>query len=220
MKHRKSVFILIILLAAFYNIFAGNAKNFFENNNLRLEEKTIMTKTDTATFGEGCFWCTEAIFERLKGVILVTSGYAGGTVPNPTYEQVCTGTTGHAEVSQIIYDPDVISYDELLKVFFKTHDPTSLNRQGADVGTQYRSVIFYSNEEQQKKAEYYINELNKSGAFNKPIVTEIVQLKNFYKAEEYHQDYFAKNPQQGYCNFVIVPKIEKFEKVFKDLLKK
>lgn len=219
MKHRKSIFILFILLIALNNIFAGNAKNFLKNNNFKMEEKTIMTKSDTATFGEGCFWCTEAIFERLKGVISVTSGYAGGTVPNPTYEQVCTGTTGHAEVSRIIYEPDVISYDELLKVFFKTHDPTSLNRQGADVGTQYRSVIFYSNEEQQKKAEYYKDELNKSEAFNKPIVTEIVQLKNFYKAEEYHQDYFAKNPHQGYCNFVIVPKIEKFEKVFKDLLK-
>ena len=220
MKHRKSIFILFILLTAFYNIFAENATNFFENNNLKMEEKVVMTKTDTATFGEGCFWCTEAIFERLKGVISVTSGYAGGAVPNPTYEQVCTGTTGHAEVSQIVYDPDVISYDELLKVFFKTHDPTSLNRQGADVGTQYRSVIFYSNEEQQKKAEYYKDELNKSGAFDKPIVTEITPLKNFYKAEDYHQDYFAKNPNQGYCNFVIVPKIEKFEKVFKDLLKK
>ena len=210
---------MIFISAA--NLLSAADFNSIQNiNEFKMDEKNIVSKKDTATFGEGCFWCTEAIFERLKGVISVTSGYAGGTVPNPTYEQVCTGKTGHAEVSQIIYDPAVISYDELLKVFFKTHDPTSLNRQGADVGTQYRSVIFYSNEEQQKKAEYYKDELNKSGAFNKPIVTEISPLKNFYKAEEYHQDYFSKNPNQGYCNFVIVPKIEKFEKVFKDLLKK
>ena len=210
---------MIFISAA--NLLSAADFNSIQNiNEFKMDEKNIVSKKDTATFGEGCFWCTEAIFERLKGVISVTSGYAGGTVPNPTYEQVCTGKTGHAEVSQIIYDPAVISYDELLKVFFKTHDPTSLNRQGADVGTQYRSVIFYSNEEQQKKAEYYKDELNKSGAFNKPIVTEISPLKNFYKAEEYHQDYFSNNPNQGYCNFVIVPKIEKFEKVFKDLLKK
>lgn len=220
MNNEKPILILFFTLIIVSGLFAENEGKNINNQKFKMEEEIFMSKKDTATFGEGCFWCTEAIFERLKGVISVTSGYAGGTVPNPTYEQVCTGTTRHAEVSRIIYDPDVISYDELLKVFFKTHDPTSLNKQGADVGTQYRSVIFYSNEEQQKKAEYYKDELNKSAAFNKPIVTEIAPLKNFYKAEEYHQDYFAKNPHQGYCNFVIVPKIEKFEKVFKNLLKK
>ena len=148
------------------------------------------------------------------------SGYSGGTVKNPTYEEVCTGTTGHAEVIQITYDPKVVPYDELLKIFFKTHDPTSLNRQGADVGTQYRSVIFYHNEEQKKKAEYYKAELDKSGAWDKPIVTQIVPFTNFYPAEDYHQDYFAKNPNQGYCAYVIGPKVEKFEKVFRNKLKK
>ena len=178
------------------------------------------SKTDTATFGQGCFWCAEAIFERVEGVISVTSGYAGGHTVNPTYEQVCTGTTGHAEVVQIVYNPDVISYDDLLKIFWQTHDPTTLNRQGADVGEQYRSVILYHNEYQKEKAEYYKNELEKSGAWDKPIVTQIVPLTKFYAAEDYHQHYYEKNPYQGYCSFVIAPKVEKFEKVFKDKLKK
>ena len=177
------------------------------------------TKSDTATFGTGCFWCSQAIFERLKGVESAVAGYSGGTTANPTYEQVCTGKTGYAEVCQVIYDPKIISYDELLKVFWKTHDPTTLNRQGADVGTQYRSVIFYHNEDQKKKAEYYKDELNKSGAWKDPIVTEISPFTKFYEAENYHQDYFEKNPNQGYCAFVIAPKLEKFEKVFKDKLK-
>jgi peptide-methionine (S)-S-oxide reductase len=177
-------------------------------------------KTDTATFGQGCFWCSEAIFERVEGVKSVISGYAGGHVSDPTYEQVCDGNTGHAEVVQIIYDPDVISYDDLLKIFWKTHDPTTLNRQGADVGEQYRSIILYHNEKQKEKAEYYKNELQKSGAWDKPIVTQIVPLVKFYRAEDYHQDYYANNPYQGYCSFVIAPKVEKFEKVFKDKLKK
>ena len=167
-------------------------------------DSTQNMNLETATFGGGCFWCTEAIYERVKGVHSVVSGYSGGTVKNPTYEQVCTGTTGHAEVIQITYDPKVVPYDELLKIFFKTHDPTSLNRQGADVGTQYRSVIFYHNEGQKKKAEYYKAELDKSGAWDKPIVTQIVPFTNFYPAEDY----------------VISPKVEKFEKVFKDRLKK
>ncbi len=175
---------------------------------------------DTATFGEGCFWCSEAVFQRLKGVHSVVSGYSGGDVKNPSYQQVCSGTTGHAEVIQFTYDPSIISYDELLKVFWRTHDPTTLNRQGADVGTQYRSVIFYHNEEQKKKAEHYKDELNKSGAFKDPIVTEISPYRNFYKAEDYHQNYYNNNPSQGYCSFVIAPKLEKFEKVFKDKLKK
>lgn len=177
------------------------------------------TKLDTATFGTGCFWCSQAIFERLKGVQSAVAGYSGGTTDDPTYEQVCTGKTGYAEVCQVIYDPKIISYDELLKVFWKTHDPTTLNRQGADVGTQYRSVIFYHNEDQKKKAENYKEELNKSGAWNDPVVTEISPFIKFYKAENYHQDYFEKNPGQGYCAFVIAPKLKKFEKVFKDKLK-
>ena len=155
MKNNKLILTFFIFIFSVYGIFAGSRQKNINKKEIKMEEKIVTTKTDTATFGEGCFWCTEAIFERLKGVISVTSGYAGGTVPNPSYEQVCTGRTGYAEVSQIIYDPEIISYDELLKVFFKTHDPTSLNRQGADVGTQYRSVIFYNNEEQKKKAEYY-----------------------------------------------------------------
>jgi peptide-methionine (S)-S-oxide reductase len=179
-----------------------------------------MENLQKATFGSGCFWCTEAIFERLNGVVDVESGYSGGKVDNPTYEEVCSGTTGHAEVTQITYDSSVISYDELLEVFWKTHDPTTLNRQGNDVGTQYRSVIFYHNEEQKRLAEKYKGELNKSGAWEMPIVTEITAYKNFFSAEKYHQDYYENNPNQGYCSFVIAPKVEKFEKVFKDKLKR
>lgn len=176
-------------------------------------------KLNLATFGSGCFWCSEAIFERVKGVTSVTSGYTGGSIPNPTYEAVCSGKTGHAEVIQITYDPKIISFDELLEIFWKTHDPTTLNRQGADVGTQYRSVIFYNDDDQKKKAENYKLELNKAGIWRDPIVTEISPLKKFYPAEKYHQDYYEQNPNQGYCSFVITPKIEKFEKVFKDKLK-
>jgi peptide-methionine (S)-S-oxide reductase len=179
-----------------------------------------MDSLQIATFGSGCFWCTEAIFERLNGVVKVESGYSGGKVENPTYEEVCTGTTGHAEVTQITYDPAIISFDELLEVFWKTHDPTTLNRQGNDVGTQYRSVIFYHNEEQKELAEKYKAELDKSGVWDNPIVTEISPFTNFYSAEKYHQDYYNNNPNQGYCTFVITPKVEKFEKVFKDKLKK
>jgi peptide-methionine (S)-S-oxide reductase len=177
------------------------------------------THLEKATFGGGCFWCTEAQFQYLDGVVKVESGYAGGTVANPTYEQVCTGTTGHAEVIQVTYDPSKISYDELLQAFWQSHDPTQLNRQGNDVGTQYRSVIFYHNEEQHKKAAYYKEKLQASGAYDKPIVTEIAPLNNFYAAENYHQDYYNQNGSQPYCHFVIKPKLEKFKKVFKDKLK-
>ncbi|HEY4154105.1 MAG TPA: peptide-methionine (S)-S-oxide reductase MsrA [Puia sp.] len=177
------------------------------------------TKTDTATFATGCFWCTEAIFQELKGVLKVTSGYSGGTVPNPSYEEVCSGTTGHAECLQVIYDPKKITYDELLEVFWESHDPTSLNRQGNDEGTQYRSAIFYHDAEQKEKAEQYKAKLNQSGAYNKPIVTEITPFSKFYPAENYHQDYYRLHGSQPYCSFVIRPKVEKFEKVFKDKLK-
>ncbi|QIL38859.1 peptide-methionine (S)-S-oxide reductase MsrA [Pedobacter sp. HDW13] len=176
-------------------------------------------KTEKATFGMGCFWCTEAIFQRLKGVVSVKSGYEGGTLSNPTYEEVCTGATGHAEVLEITYNPMVISYDDLLEVFWKSHDPTTLNRQGADSGTQYRSVIFYHSAEQKAAAEKYKAELNKTNAYGKKVVTAIEAAKPFYVAENYHQNYFNKNGSEPYCRLVILPKIEKLEKVFKAKLK-
>lgn len=175
---------------------------------------------DTATFANGCFWCTEAIFQQLDGVKKVTSGYSGGHVENPTYKEVCNGTTGHAECIQIVYDPEKISFDELLEVFWQTHDPTTLNRQGNDVGPQYRSAVFYHNAEQKEKAEKYKIELDKSGAFDDPIVTEISPLINFFVAENYHQNYYKNNEMVPYCYIVIRPKLEKFEKVFKDKMKK
>lgn len=184
-------------------------------NNLKAQNK----KTEKATFGMGCFWCTEAIFQKLKGVISVKSGYEGGTLANPTYEEVCSGATGHAEVSQITYDPAKISYTDLLEVFWKSHDPTTLNRQGADEGTQYRSVIFYNTPEQKTTAESYLARLNKVNALGKKIVTVIEPAKPFYIAEDYHQDYFNKNGSAPYCRLVILPKLEKLEKVFKDKLK-
>jgi peptide-methionine (S)-S-oxide reductase len=214
--------ILAIGLIILTNIFGYGCK---ESNSKNIEremnemDSTQNLNLEKATFGGGCFWCTEAIYERVEGVHKVVSGYAGGNVKNPTYKQVCDGTTGHAEVIQISYDPKVISYDELLEIFFKTHDPTTLNRQGADVGTQYRSVVFYHTDEQKKKAEYYKTELDKSGAWDNPIVTEISPLNNYYPAEDYHQDYYENNSNQGYCSFVIGPKVEKFEKVFKNKLK-
>jgi len=177
-------------------------------------------KTEKATFGMGCFWCTEAIFQRLKGVTAVKSGYEGGQLANPTYEEVCTGNTGHAEVLQITYNPMEISYDELLEVFWKSHDPTTLNRQGADTGTQYRSVIFYHTAEQKALADKYKAELNKTNAYGKKVVTAIEAAKPFYVAESYHQNYFNKNGSESYCRLVIQPKIEKLEKIFKSKLKK
>ena len=176
-------------------------------------------KTDTATFAAGCFWCVEAVFQELKGVLSVTSGYTGGKIKNPTYREVCSGLTGHAEACQIIFDPAVITYDELLEAFWSSHDPTTLNRQGADQGTQYRSAIFYHNEDQKKLAESYKAKLNAENAFDKPIVTEISQASVFYKAEDYHQNYYDENGNAPYCTFVIAPKLEKFRKVFKDKLK-
>lgn len=178
------------------------------------------TNTDTATFANGCFWCTEAIFQDVKGVEKVTSGYTDGHTKNPTYKEVCTGHTGHAEALQIVYDPSVISFDELLEIFWKTHDPTTLNRQGGDVGTQYRSGIYFHNKDQKQKAEHYKAELDKSGAFNNPILTEIKPFSVFYPAENYHQEYFNNNENQNpYCTMVIRPKVDKFKKVFKDKLK-
>ena len=177
------------------------------------------TEMDTIVLGAGCFWCVEAVFTELKGVRSVMPGYTGGTMKNPDYKSVCTGQTGHAEVAEIIFDPSVITLAELLEVFWQTHDPTTLNRQGADVGTQYRSAIFYRNADQKSIAEHYKAELDKSGAFERPVVTEIAPLEKFYPAENYHRDYYANNPGQGYCQMVIRPKVDKFKKAFADKLK-
>lgn len=177
-------------------------------------------KEAVATFGAGCFWCVEAQFQVLNGVSHVESGYSGGQVDNPTYKQVCTGATGHAEVINVYYDPTVVTFDELLAAFWTSHDPTQLNRQGNDVGTQYRSVIFYHNEEQKQKAEAYKKKLNDEKIWDKPVVTEISPFTKFYIAEDYHQNYYNQNKTQGYCQFVVQPKVEKFKKVFANKLKK
>lgn len=173
-----------------------------------------------ATFGAGCFWCVEAVFQRLNGVLSVKNGYSGGFVKNPSYKEVCSGSTGHAEVAQITYDKSKITFDELLEVFWKTHDPTTLNSQGNDFGTQYRSAVFYHTEEQREKAEAYKKELNDAKVYPEPIVTEIKPFTEFYPAEDYHQNYYNQNSGESYCRYVIQPKLDKFEKVFKDKLKK
>lgn len=217
--------VLFISIVSFIGLSSCAQKN--NKSNTKKEPKAMTTANtstplsmDTATFGTGCFWCTEAIFQQLEGVEKVTSGYSGGTVVNPTYEEVCSKTTGHAECLNIVYDPAKISFDELLEVFWQTHDPTTLNRQGGDAGPQYRSVVFYHNEEQKAKTAKYKAELDKSGAFNNPIVTTLEPFTIFYPAEAYHQNYYNNNTSQGYCQFVIRPKLEKFEKVFKSKLKK
>ncbi len=175
---------------------------------------------ETATLGGGCFWCLEAVFWELEGVQSVISGYSGGTKPNPTYEEVCSGSTGHAEVVQVFFDPAKISYEEILAIFWSSHDPTTLNRQGPDEGTQYRSVIYYHNEDQKRIAEELSIKLNSSGRWNSPIITEILPFSAFYKAEEYHQNYYSKNPHQGYCTVIIKPKLDKFRREFISKLKK
>lgn len=198
----------------FYTVNAQNSNTY---SKLKMNSSKQLEK---ATLANGCFWCTEAVFQRLKGVEKVESGYSGGKIANPTYKEVCSGITGHAECVQITFDKNQISFTELLRVFFKTHDPTTLNRQGNDVGTQYRSAIFYHSDEQKRIAEEVIADLDKSGAFNSKIVTEVSPFTVFYKAEDYHQNYFNENKNNNpYCTFVIVPKLEKFEKVFKDKLK-
>lgn len=184
-----------------------------------MAKETAAPKLATATFAGGCFWCTEAVYSEIKGVTSVTSGYLGGEVPNPTYKDICTGLTGHAEAVEIEFDPAVVPYEKLLEVFFATHDPTTKNRQGADVGTQYRSGIFYHDDEQQRIAAEVIQRLDAAGAFPGKIVTEVTKATTFYPAEDYHQDYFANNPGQGYCRAVVLPKVDKVRKVFKDLLK-
>jgi peptide-methionine (S)-S-oxide reductase len=175
---------------------------------------------ELATFGAGCFWCVEAVFETVDGVESVVSGYSGGKRPDPTYEQVSTGASGHAEACQLTFDPSKVTYAELLEIFWKTHDPTTADRQGNDVGPQYRSVIFHHNEEQRRTALHYKKKLEEARVYDAPVVTEIVKFEAFYPAEKYHQDYYANNPEQPYCRFVIQPKIEKFRKVFSEKLKR
>lgn len=174
----------------------------------------MVMKIDTAVLGGGCFWCLEPVFQQLKGVLEVEPGYAGGHVPNPTYEQVCTGTTGHAEVVRIQFDPETVTFRELLEVFFSVHDPTTPNRQGADVGPQYRSIILYNSQEQKETAEAVIQELNEQGIWENPIVTEVEPLQEFYPAEDYHRDYYRRNPAQPYCQLVIAPKVQRFRQQF------
>ncbi|MGD9131217.1 MAG: peptide-methionine (S)-S-oxide reductase MsrA [Candidatus Bathyarchaeota archaeon] len=178
------------------------------------------SKVEIATLGGGCFWCIEAAFNEIRGVVNVESGYAGGEIASPTYEQVCTGNTGHAEVVQITFDPHIISFMEILQIFFTAHDPTTLNRQGADVGTQYRSVIFYHNEKQKEAAEQVIAEFNDTKVWGNPIVTQVEPFKNFYKAEEYHRKYFDRHPEAAYCRIIIAPKIAKLRKKHREKLKK
>jgi len=203
----------IIILACL--IFSGT---LFSQNN-KTSKKMTQLNMETITLGGGCYWCVEAVYENLKGVKSVVSGFSGGKTLNPSYEDVCSGTTGHAEVVQITFDKNVTDLDEIFKVFFTVHDPTTLNRQGGDKGTQYRSVIFYKNEEQKQDAQSIIAELKKAKVYENPIVTTLEPFTKFYKAEDYHQNYYANNKNQPYCQMVIQPKIEKFEKVFKDKLK-
>jgi peptide-methionine (S)-S-oxide reductase len=227
MKHLFQALSLIVLSAFQLTACAQNddhfktTKAFKEMNSAAVQADQNNAKNlSVATFAAGCFWCTEAQFQQLQGVEKVESGYEGGHVKNPSYKDVCSGTTGHAEVCNITYDPSKISYDELLAAFWTSHDPTQLNRQGNDVGTQYRSAIFYHNEEQRKKAEEYKQKLNTEKAWDKPVVTEISPATTFYKAEDYHQNYYNQNGDQPYCTFVVGPKVEKFKKVFAGKLKK
>jgi peptide-methionine (S)-S-oxide reductase len=201
----------LLLLHSLFSCNASKADVITKNDNLSM-------KNDTIVFGAGCFWCVEAVFQQLKGVNSVLPGYCAGSTLDPTYEQVCSGTTGHNEVARVVYDPSVISFSELLEVFWKTHDPTTLNQQGNDIGTQYRSGIYCLNQNQLKLAESYKSQLNDSKAWDKPVVTEILMLDVFYNAEKYHVNYFNSNKNQSYCQYVIQPKIDKFRKVFKDKL--
>lgn len=210
---------IFILLFSFFPLAACNSQA--QQNQATDNKSNDMNREnlEKATFGAGCFWCVEAVFEDLKGVETVEAGYAGGDTKNPTYREVSYGNTGHAEVARIVYDPSIISYEQLLEVFWHTHNPTTLNRQGADVGTQYRSVIFYHNEEQKEIAEKSKAKTEASGLWEDPIVTEITPLKNYSKAENYHQNYYENNPNAGYCQVVIAPKLKKFRKEFSHLLK-
>ncbi len=213
-KHMYMFRLMVLLLSI--QILSINLAN--SNNITHMSTQESVAVTATATFGGGCFWCLEAIFSEIQGVESVTSGFSGGHLPNPTYEQVVAGSTGHAEVVQIHFDPAAISYLKLLEVFFSVHDPTTLNRQGNDIGTQYRSAIFFHNEEQKDLANKVINRLSQDGIYDDPIVTEVTPLDAFFPASDYHQNYFERNPYQGYCQMVIGPKVEKFRKAFDHLL--
>lgn len=208
-----------LLVSSLLFLSACAQKKQKKESNVPVKENKSIMQTEKITFGSGCFWCTEAIFQQVKGVVKVTSGYSGGHVENPTYEQVCEKNTGHAEVCQLEFDPNLVTVDELLEVFWQTHDPTTLNKQGNDEGPQYRSAVFYHNPLQQERATYFKNKLNEEGAFGNPIVTTIEPYKNFYVAENYHQDYYNRNGNQPYCYFIIKPKLEKFEKAFKSKMK-
>ncbi len=217
MKTIITIFSFLVFLSC--NQAQSNKQQNKKNKSVKQLDMTNKN-LEVATFGGGCYWCIEAVFQRLNGVEKVESGFSGGQVKNPTYREVCTGATGHAEVIQITFDTTKISFADILKVFFTMHDPTTLNQQGNDVGTQYRSAVFYHNENQKKITEEIIAELNKIQAYPNPIVTEVAKFDVFYKAEDYHQNYYNDNSTEGYCRFVIQPKIEKFEKVFKDKIKK
>ncbi len=220
MKSKIKPVILVALFVTAAISACGQSKPK-SNPETKITMNNYLTKPDsaTATFGAGCFWCVEAVFQQLEGVDTVISGYCGGNVPNPTYREVCYGNTGHAEVCRIIYNPQKISYNDLLQALFLSHDPTTLNQQGADKGTQYRSVIFYHNDAQKAEAEKVIAELTAAKVFNSPIVTEVSPLQTFYVAEDYHQNYYNLNGEEGYCRVVIKPKLEKFKKVFAHKLK-
>lgn len=215
---------ILIIFAAIVFLFEGCSLNSRSRVTTKIinnigEQMKDTSKLETATFGGGCFWCIEAIFQDLKGVEKVESGYSGGTTKYPTYQEVCSGTTGHAEVVQITFNPAIISYDQILEVFWHVHDPTTLNRQGADVGTQYRSVIFYHNDEQKTSAENSKKKTEDSKLWDEPIITEISPFMEFYKAEDYHQNYYKDNPEKSYCSLVIAPKVRKFYKEYDYLLK-
>lgn len=216
MKETAFILLLLALFAILWFAFGVRAQDrtFANPTYTNTPAHMIPDHAEKATFGGGCFWCVEAVFQRVRGVYSVVSGYAGGHVTNPTYRQVITGTTGHAEVIQVIFDPNEVRYEELLEIFFRTHDPTTLNRQGNDIGPQYRSIVLYDNEAQRASAESVKASLDTAEIWSNPIVTEIVPLEAFYEAEEYHQNYFNRNPEQAYCQVVIVPKLRKFERLF------
>ncbi len=213
----KKIIVITFLFCFVLNACVAQTKKNTTKKNKNMNENV---KLELATFGAGCFWCVEAVFQRLEGVEKVESGYTGGKTERPTYRDICTGLTGHAEVCRISYDPSKITFEELLEVFWGTHDPTTVNQQGADIGTQYRSSIFYHNETQKKLAEEYKAKITKEKVFDAPIITEITACKEYYPAEQYHQNYYNQNSSQGYCSFTIAPKIEKLKKVFKNKLKK
>jgi len=220
-KRYSLLTVLVALFGVLITTMNTNCQTTEKKEQKKKEEGQMTDKlTEEIYFGNGCFWCTEAVFQEIKGVVSVESGYAGGSVKNPTYRAVCTGETGHAEVLRVLYAPAEVSFEELLEVFFFTHDPTTLNRQGNDVGTQYRSVIFYTRPEQKQKAEAYIAKLNSERAFPQPVVTTVEAYSNYYPAEDYHQNYYKLNGHEPYCQVMIKPKLEKLRKDFADKLAK